>query len=122
MTPGLSRVRAVPTALPRSCRAWLRRLGAASLLALVSADAGPVLEVRGIGGGAADLVVFAGGAQEGWQVGMRAEVRRAGLAPASLLVVAVGERSAAALIEDAPEGVAIQAGDEVSARITSNPR
>jgi hypothetical protein len=87
-----------------------------------SALAGPVLEVRTVGAGAADLVVFSGGAQAGWRTGMRADIARGGVPVGTLLVVTVGERSSAAIIEAVSEGTVLQPGDQVSARTNLRTR
>ncbi|MCC5839765.1 MAG: hypothetical protein JJT96_06530 [Opitutales bacterium] len=70
-----------------------------------------VAEVRATD--AADIVVLAGGFDQGFRQGMRCEVRRDGEVIAVLVIADVGTAKTAGLILDLPAGQSIQPGDLV---------
>lgn len=83
----------------------------ASAPSLFPTGEAPVAEVRATE--VADIVVLAGGFDQGFRQGMRCEVRRGGEIIAVLVLAEVGAARTAALILDIAEGQSIQPGDLV---------
>lgn len=83
----------------------------ASAPSLFPAGEALVAEVRATE--VADIVVLAGGFDQGFRQGMRCEVRRDGEIIAILVLAEVGAARSAALILDLADGKSIQPGDFV---------